>query len=189
MRVRLDRFSKFKAPKQGKDIHRLVTEQSDWLEDAFPETVRRYSEYPDAIKNVARLASSDVLNAYIIRLDRVARGLATIIFDQTVIHPRRGEVSGNDLDYWIAPPASNELHKDIATAVLLENTQLEHRRRHGCPHSVIGEIKTGQANPPEGLADIMFPVGDPAVLATPSGDDPFGVTKGGAQVQLYQAYR
>lgn len=200
MSVSLDNFSLLRAPKQARDIHRLVLDEIDWLRESFPDTVKRYEDVRKAVKNVARLAISEGINAYIIRKDKVAKGLATIIFDQTVLHPIAGRVDGNDLDYWLAKDADEELHNQTAACLLEENDRVSGRHHMYTSYDpvmgnrpdvqriipVMAAVKVGQPYPPIGLTESLSAVGEPSPLKTPDGGDPFGVTKGGTVLQLYR---
>lgn len=204
MSMSLEPFSVLKSPLQGLDSQRLVASQGDWLEDAWPGAAARYRDFWHAVKNVARLASNEGMQAYIIKKQRAAKGLATIIFDQVVIHPDEGEVTGYDLDYWLPPFTSESDH--MATALLLRSACEDlHRQRQLAsqgpltpsetqiplppvpvpPATYMATIRAGDINPATGLSIMMHEVGQPAVLSVPTGNDPFGVTKGGAVLQLY----
>jgi hypothetical protein len=203
MAIQLERFSIFKAPIQGPLLHDLVAQESDWLKEVFPGTVQRYRNKLHAAKNVARIAHSEGMRAFIIKEEKVARGIATIIFEQTVIHPTEGEFTGNDLDYWLASDATTDMHNNVAFKLMIENGHIDNARRGGYlptdpfggrdlsvklagPHPIMGTIVDNQQHPPIGLGYVMSPVGDPAVLRTPDGTDPYGLTKDGAEVQLYE---
>lgn len=212
MGVYLERFSRVKALKQGGEIHDLVRYQRDWLEDVRPDTVQRYRDLPHAIRNVARLAATEGIDAYIIRgkKHRMARGLATVVADQTVIHPdpEIGVVKGDDLDYWLRSYESNDFHAAVARSLVyasakphlgfidngpdnigmgaLLDKQGYHRAFATVPadqgdHLPLGLMGRQVASPPH-----MYARGEPAALSMPEGqEDRFGVTRGGAVVQLY----
>lgn len=175
--VSLERFSLWKAPSQGNRVKNLVEQNKDWLLGTYPGTVDRYRDYPHAVKNVARIAVNSQMDGYIVRHKNGHEiGLATTISGQTLVHPEKGEVTGTDLDYWLDPFLDDEsLH--LQTAVELV--------RVIDTENSIATIHPLRKFEPVGLGYIMTEVGNPAALATPTGEDPFGVTKDGTVVQLY----
>lgn len=204
MNVHLESFQQFFSPMQGRDLQRLISEEREWLSAEFPGTVKRYEDLRGSMRSVIRTAGRNYLRAFIIRNGKLARGIATVIFDQSVIHPAEGTFTGNDLDYWLAADAEHEEHAVVARELVGKNAGLEQKRRGEAKTSpqtgehymkgketgllpIMGTIRLGSHNPSVGLADVMQKVGEPAVLRTPSGADERGVTKGGAVVQLYQA--
>ncbi len=211
MIIELDPFSPAKSPKQalkslqqGRDIYHLVDAEKDWLEGVFPGTVERNRTFLSSWKNVVRIARNEQMKAFIVRQDKITKGLATTIFGQSIIHPSDGrQFTGTDLDYWLVPGLSMEEHNRVARR-LVDVSQEEYRRRAGraqegrqnitadlsgriaIPHqTIIGTIAKGDNNPALGLAYIMDSVGEPAELVTPDGKDDFGITKDGSILQLY----
>jgi hypothetical protein len=131
--------------------------------------------------------------------------VATIVFDQTLIHPDRkiGSVSGHDVDYWLDPSAGEEDHLSVAREIIRE-AKHESGRRHRWirsskttadqePVEVVATQRMDCDYPQaEGLYMVMNKVGTPAPLFTPrrsmdpaAPEDPYGLTKGGAVLQLY----
>lgn len=98
---------------QAKQLIRLVVAQTPHLAHDWRDVVAGYSTFTDAYRRVRRLAVSEELDAYIIRKDDTAIGLATVIRDQHIVHPSEGRVEGDDLDYWLKSLSSNGLHRAV----------------------------------------------------------------------------
>ncbi|HSW37239.1 MAG TPA: hypothetical protein VLG37_02615 [Candidatus Saccharimonadales bacterium] len=203
----LDRVSLPKSPKQAWDVKWLVEVERYWLKKDFPETVERYRDLPHSLYNLARLATHEGLRAYIIRRrsDKLAAGMATIICDQIVTHPVGGEIRGNDLDYWLGPDFPMSMHDATAEALLAESRKLTlalrgeycvgamgaEMDRRFVDHACFTTVREDQVHYPAGLTRRLGREGTErvAVLTTPYGGDPFGVTKGGVPLQLYHGSR
>ncbi len=184
-------------------MHLLVEGEKDWLVDMFPGAVENYRSPMTSIKNIARIARSEMMKAYIVRRGELAYGVATVIFGQSIVHPSVGTFMSTDLDYWIADGASEGYHEEVAFKLMLRSEDLYRQRRMSqqvvnqkgttdtselvpAPHqSIMGTIGKEDPNPSVGLGTIMIPVGEPATLTTPDGDDSYGITKDGRILQLY----
>ncbi len=201
MPIHLEEYNPLKAPKQGVDLHDLIRNERDWLAEVFPGTVKRYSGLLKAMGSVARIGRSKEVHAFIIRPSRhlgTAMGVATVIPDQAVRHPEKGRISGDDIDYWLGPQHSVDVHTLVAKQVMLASAKLALKRRgqrdeHGlyAPHRMFVAVPTGLSAASgynQGLTNNMDMVGDPAILSYPKGDDMHGITKDGAQVQVYQRH-
>jgi hypothetical protein len=140
--------------------------------------VAGYATFNSAYRRIRRLAASEELNAYIIREDDTAIGLATVVRDQHVVHPSEGEITGDDLDYWLKSLSSNGLHQAVV-ARLCEGQD----GRPTFATVVSGNAQQRQKEQAFGLQ--MRPVGGPASLST-GGPDQFMVARGGAEAQIYQ---
>lgn len=204
MAVELDKYSLIKAPKQAFDLHRLVRDERDWLIGIFPGAAERYRDLPHAVRNVARLATSEGFH-YLIRRDRAAVGVATLFMRQRVEHPVEGVIEANDVDYWLKGGSHEILHKEVANA-LLEASGREELRLTGFPRLTVEsqDSTAGEAGIEDavnalmtttplgqgynrGLHTLLSPKGVPAVLTTPEGSDPHDLTKAGDILQLYTA--
>lgn len=216
----LERFSESRltAIGQGIAVRGLIKQNEEWLSEAQPDTVRRYRSTPHAIRSVRRLAGADPdFNAFIIleELRGPALGLATLIANQTIEHPdsKIGVKVGNDLDYWLTPDTSMDIHHATAEA-LLKRSGIYSLHARGEIHSTVNTITIpdaglsvsfaslamrtkdqafavipqNSANPPEGLRAVLEPVGDVASLSFPTGpglSDKYHIAKDGAPSQLY----
>jgi hypothetical protein len=204
MRTRLDPYARLKAPKQGWDLKRLVAAEGDWLGEAWPGTAERYRDLLHAAKNVGRIAAKTDIMAFVIRDDEFkpgrAVGVATIIPHQMVLRqgteafdPERDVVAGSDLDYWLTEEAEGDRVTHSYTTLQLVNMWKKISNRPFHPSdtaygdmAAFAAVRTGLPNPAIGFGMHMEPVGGPARLATPDGNDSHGVTHGGAEVQLYR---
>lgn len=200
MALELESFSRLKAPLQARDVCGLIKSERGWLVNIFPGTVDRYRDYPHAVKNIGRLAQSELLHAFILRKDKVTQGLATIILDQSIVHPEEGPRWGVDLDYWLKKGSSRIDHEYTADALIQAAIKLEASRRQrdmdygrnasaylSSDYPMFATMRPGHEASPIGLADYLRPLGEPASLTTLTGADPYGVTKVGANLQLYYA--
>lgn len=185
----LDKFSVLKSPFQGHELHRLVARESGWLKEAYPGTVQRYCDWPHATKNVARVAINGGMEAYILREKQndLAIGIATIVFNQTVICPDKRTFHGHDIDYWLSEGMSQNDHVDAAFA-LIRKARWPNVSQRGAGKGLPDLIATMQLdvpNPSIGLDKAMKAVGEPVALAMSGGEDPYGISREGARVQLY----
>jgi hypothetical protein len=190
---------------QGTEIFAFVGRQGHWLDEQQPGTRQRNRDGAHSIYNPARMAHSEKLNAYLVRHDKAVVGLATIIFDQGLIHPEKGLYRGNDLDYIIEPGASTGDHAQVILDLLVEHRRLNDQRngelitsdwgvekRFHTPrkaasiHPAIATVPVGQSNPALGIALAMVKVGDPAHLGSTESGINEEVSRGGALAQLYQ---
>ena len=177
---------------QGRQLHQLVQKAQPWLEAIAPGTVERYRDTTHAIANVRRIATAEGMQAFIIKEHRVALGVATLIFDQTIVHPDAGEVAGTDLGYWVAEDVDDVLHRRIARELMQKNEYVMDMRNEGVPvehheYTLVTAVPTmlEPEHRPRGLEATMQPVGEPASLEVPSGTDTYGVTFDGLESQLY----
>ena len=204
--------SKPKVLQQGFGIRRLVASESDWLKQDPDRkyTAKHYANLFNAIGSVARIASSEDLQAYIIRdrRHRVAIGLATVIFDQSVVHPEIGIVRGNNLDYWLRPSSDHGFHKEVAEELVLVSRKLTTEFISKYPYGHGYDIDTKNYPPlfvavqndstippfgftqPEELHVLhhlsLKPVGEPRELSVPEGQkDRYGIAAVGRVTQLY----
>jgi hypothetical protein len=211
MGVYLEKYSKIKSPKQGYDVSRLVASEKEWLEQDRPETVRRYRDFQHAVKNVGRLAMYEDLRPYIIR-DRkhgVAKGLATIIFNQVVIHPDPaiGLIKGHNLDYWLNQAEDSDFHARVAEELVCATGRPEfvptklygsdyNGRQYDALFTVVQETET---NPPIGLMGCgtqifsdytLSALGEPGFLSVPEDwVDTYDVAGSGQKSQIYYRER
>jgi len=197
----LDSFSTLKAIPQGYHIGNVVHANRDKLKkDGRGGTVERYRDLPRAVKNVARLArharrKGNFLPFLIHEKGKnEVLGLATIVLNQTVIHPNLGAIRGDDLDYWadtslLSQARQDDLHKAVAREIVSRCAKPSALfRRHLFTTVVEGQqfLPLGLIEPAAGAGFIMDPVGEPAVLTMPGQkEDTFGVTRNPATVQVY----
>ncbi len=195
MSVYLERYSVPKAPKLGIDLHDLVRNERDWLQEAFPGTVERYRSLPRAIRNVFRIATDKGIEAYVIRNGRhlgQAIGIGTVIPNQTLIHPRLGWIDGTDVDYWLSPDISTETHELVALSLVRARARLAIKhlisgREKAAPNPMMVAVPEG-ATYNLGIQNIFHPFDGPAEVSTPDGDDPYGISKEGKVVQIYRSH-
>ena len=119
-----------------------------------------------------------------------AHGIGTVLFDQVLIHPRIGRIAGHDVDYWLDSIADGDIDAHTGVARILINTAAtevsrNYRVRNKTDLPVMAALDPHQQRFPKGLAKLLFPLGEPAVLATEPAEDPLGLTKGGAELQIY----
>ncbi len=176
--VGLEAFSKNHAIRQGLALHRLTHDGRvrDLLTTDYPSTLQRYRDWPHAIRNVARIAASGEVRAHIIRVDGVARGIGTIIFNQGIVHPDSTLVRGNNIDYWLGPALNGGVH-DAVVHQLLDHAE---KLNDDDNFAVIG-----LASQSSGFRRVMRPVGEPAQIASQVPGDPFDIANGGQLSQLY----
>ncbi|MDB5164776.1 MAG: hypothetical protein JWL89_402 [Candidatus Saccharibacteria bacterium] len=183
---------------QALNLSRLVSQEQDWLRQTRPETLQRYFD-PSVRgkKNINRLAKSNEVQAFIVRKSIVAIGLATIVFDRTVIHPSLGSVEGDSLDYWLRRGMDEATHRVVAEKLIAASQQINEEQRgpdnglssEAAPrrimHSMFAAVVQDVPNPSVGFAYHMDPMGEPASLKTELPSDRFDIAKGGALAQLY----
>jgi hypothetical protein len=201
MKIHLEGYARTRAPKQGIDLHELVRRERSWLEEPFPDTVTRYRSIPTSIKNVARAAMSEQVRAFVIRSDRhlgQALGVATLISNQTIIHPDETPITGIDTDYWIGAEESTKTHHAVAKQLVLASAKLALKLNGGVKRKATPAINSMFVAVPTGpdlevaqtynlgLQHLFEAVGRPAVLTVPGDEDPHGITKDGAVVQLFR---
>ncbi|HUD06672.1 MAG TPA: hypothetical protein VMR34_02185 [Candidatus Saccharimonadales bacterium] len=211
MGAHLEKFStnNLVAMKQAGEVFGLVNRQGDWLAQAQPDTAKRYSSPLRAIMSLHRTATNEGISAYIIREQKhkAAQGLATVIFNQSIVHPNPdiGIISGDDLDYWLTPGESQDLHRAVGDELVYASAKRRFRQnltKSSGVASVTGRymvfatVVEGHPNPPLGLIGDMAgyhptqlsPAGEPASLGVPEGvEDVFEVARKGAVSQVYQA--
>lgn len=208
--MNLEKFRLIFHKQQAREAATIVHEEEDWLSRVQPGTVERYQDEQHARYNIGRLAWSawgGEFNPYIVRENKVAKGLATIILNQQVMHPSFGSVEGSDLDYWLVKDASEKLHLDTVMVLILEGHRLtinwqQHGRRPKIPprlvhpsmlgskkpnaHQLFATVPISHPNPPIGFSnwEAMEKVGGPAKLI-PFGADKYDVARSGVLSQLY----
>lgn len=164
------------AVAQAFDLRRLVRHEKQWLKAAQPGTYARYENESKAVRSITRITRHrNQIEAHIVRRDRVAIGLATIIFDQQLVHPAEGSFQGDDLDYWLQRGEDIFTHRDVARRLLAAD--------HNRP--AMATIVQGHPNPARGLERVMQPVGEVASLSTGERPDPYEIARQGAAAQLY----
>ena len=204
--VFLEPFSviKSRAQSQAEDIKSLIATQFDWLETVQPNTVKAYSTPRKARKSVNHRAKSRELEAYIVKRDNAAVGLATIISNQRVIHPTEGLYEGYDLDYWLSLNQRPQTHKTTANLLISHfigrhNLAMRSRRqiinltlpgleaKNIWNYEAIASVLIDHPNPAIGFEESssMLAVGEPAVLTTDIPGDPYGMARDGKLAQLY----
>jgi hypothetical protein len=214
MGIYLEKYSVLKSPKQGYQIHKLTAHNFNWLaEDPDRrQTARRYNALIKSIRTVAKIALSDSVDAFIIRERKhtVAIGLASIIFDQSVVHPEEGIVRGNNLDYWVTRLSStNQISKSVAEELVDANMYLTQESFPTKDHvgtdteeivknypSLFVAVQDDSKISPAGFTNAdelhvseylrLKPLGEPAKLSVSEGqDDIHGIAAVGRTTQLY----
>ena len=202
----LDHFARSRSIFQGLEARGLVASDREWIEGWNPGMLHRYRDWRHAAANIFRLANANGFDAFLLRENRasVAKGIATHIYDQGVVHPTEGLIKATDVDYWLRADATPELHDEVAAAVAYSSAKKMLGFRNGGSrsgdrpkkgmHRIMTTIEVDHPHPPVGFINPdnrklwprLEPVGEPAVLSMPNGrDDPLGLTKGGKVVQLY----
>jgi hypothetical protein len=212
MGIYLEKFSSHRlgAGRQAFAVRSLVKENEEWLREQQPQTVTRYRDMSHAARNIHRLATADSrFNAFIAREEKGAPplGLATLISSQTVTRPDGSHYSGNDLDYWLAPDAEDEVHSAVAAALFAQSRVTSLKEYGYTSHMPVNDdeadliqrvavdrafavMPVGASNPPRGFRDVLQPVGQPVPLkAPPLIIDTFDIVKGGVVSQLYYMSR
>jgi hypothetical protein len=200
----LEPFSAAKAESQASEIRGLVAQEVDWLEEVQPSTVKAYNSRRRARRTVVHRTRSSELEAYIVKRDDVAIGIATVIAGQRVIHPTKGLYEGYDLDYWLMRGQRTEAHRTITSLLIGQfvgnhNASMALRRRalertgpifsaeNIWKYKAIASVLVNHPNPAIGFEEVpsMVAVGEPAVLTTDIPDDPYGMSRDGKLAQLY----
>lgn len=189
----LDRYLADKKDFQGAMLHELAKKEEAVLAEIFPGAYERYGKSTEkAAGNVGRIAASEALHAFIIRWERldIAHGIATIIFNQTIIHPSLGRITGHDMDYWLGEEADSDpkAHRDVASRLIMTASNEfvnDPGQRALLDLPLFAALRPQQPRFPVGLAKIMEPIGEPSVIQTDPPEDKYGITKGGAPLQLY----
>jgi hypothetical protein len=183
--IELEPFSesKFHSVSQAHDLKQLVEQERGWLMAVQPGTVERYQSRLKGARNIMRIAGHRhdpevPAEANIIRRDRAAIGIATIIRNQQIVHPDEGLFTGNDVDYWLRLGERGTTHTAAAQAVLAQAGQ-----------AAIATVIEGHPNPAIGFSRIerMRQVGVPAQLSTGDRKDVFDIARQGLVSQLYVA--
>lgn len=128
-----------------------------------------------------------------------------MVHDRTIIHPEEGEIHGDDIDYWLESEAGDTVHMSVAQDVLAEVASVWNDARDksapedssmpGSEYPYFFTVPAGESRPlNRGLfypfeVDIAFreprKIGGAAVLRTTDPGDPYGLTRGGAMLELY----
>jgi hypothetical protein len=141
--------------------------------------VERYQSIPRSAENIRRIArhrrAPDVpVEAAVVRRGEIALGLATIIRNQSIVHPDEGTFDGADIDYWLRRGEAAETHQEVARQLLAQ-----------AGRCALATIIENHPNPAVGLPALMDPVGEPAQLTTGERYDTFEVARPGQVAQLY----
>lgn len=170
---------------QALEVSRLVREESLWITEDFPGTVERYVSRRRALKSLARTATHEGIEAYVLRMRKkgIAYGVGTIILDQTVRHPEEGSIRADDIDYWLGFNAVYDaaMHQRAVQALMRKAMFLG----SDAPAIMATASPRRLERQAVGFECLMDRIGDPAVLSTASGEDPWGLTRGGAKLQLF----
>jgi hypothetical protein len=150
---------------------------------------------------------SEIAKAFVVRDAIQPVGLASIIFDQTLIHPEAGKVTGNDLDYWLIPDVSRGSHTETARLLIAANLAVEAARSQAvnmtvsedginvghamhvparAPNQAFATIAPDEVNPAIGFAFTMDRVGEPASVTAERPSPYFDVARGGVALQVYR---
>ena len=165
--AKLEAFSLHRVFQQGYDAHRVVSRRSFEMQRNSESTYDRYKSYPKAIKNIARLATSSDIQAFIVREDGHNRmvGFASIIPNVIVRTVEGQEYAGSDLDYFLDDRVPEIMHESVAKALIGQNTRIAQRDPNYDPldtqhimvvNSSPSEDRSGILN--RGLLDIVPPV-------------------------------
>jgi len=176
--ITLEAFSRDRrqAVAQALDLRNLVVHEKQWLKQAQPGTLARYETKTDGMHNISRtIRRHGEMTAHIVRRDRVAIGLATVIFNQTIVHPTEGTFEGNDLDYWLKKGTDIFTHKQVVERLVAAN--------HDLP--ALATVIASHPNPALGFEKVMETVGEPALLRAAGGADKYDVARQGQLAQLY----
>ncbi|HMS23469.1 MAG TPA: hypothetical protein PKB09_01535 [Candidatus Saccharibacteria bacterium] len=165
--AKLEAFSLHRVLPQGHDAYRFVSRRSFEMQRSSANTYDRYRSFPRAVKNIARLATSSEIDAYIVREDGRNRmvGFASIIPNVTVRAADGKEYTGSDLDYLLDDRVPEIMHESVAKALIGQNTRIAQRDPSFNPidtqhilvvNSSPSEDRSGILN--RGLLDIVPPV-------------------------------
>jgi hypothetical protein len=182
---------------RASEVSRLVRNNL-WLpETVYADAAKQYARATKGALNLFNLATQREVRAGILRehtyndaLDRVihdtAVGLGWIISSQTIRHPGEDlNVQGTHLDYWLdgSLDADPEAHEAAAHCLLIEQREMSDSDA-GAPYAFATVVPDAE-HQPVGFAQHLECVGFPAQLSVPGGNDPYGIVKGGATLQLY----
>ncbi len=180
----LERFAVPWVPraKQARELNLLVAGEP-WLQTIFRGTAKRYETRKSARRSVARISEHKGIEAFVIRKGKIAFGIGTIITDQTLYHPTEGGIRGDDLDYWLGRHGLNDakMHEQTVQKLVLEAIAAG----SDAPNLMATAQPKQLAVQPLGFPSILQPVGEPARLGTDLRNDPWGLTKDGAVLQLF----
>lgn len=210
MGIYLEKYSFYKSPLQGREIHQLVVSEKDRLDQERPDTLKRYADDIVSMRSIARIALSKEVMAFIVRDDKLDRaiGIATVIMNQAVVHPEIGEIQGNNLDYWIKESCEESIHN--AVGIELEDTGKllkpvlfvneigapVNRKKFKKSNPIFAVVQIDDLNPPIGLmgnsaqmkGHSLVSRGEPAILTPPEGRiDTYDVAGSGRISQIYYA--
>ncbi len=176
MSIFLEQFSFSKSPFQARDLNRLTEHErvQKHLLETNPLALERYTGRLNAIKNIVSLANSATSETFMIRKNDVAKGVATIALDKTIIHPVEGAYTGSHLMYWMAPGMNDSVHGEVAESILDTAAGLS------IPSPYVAYVNRGKVN---GFRSCLKPIGEQAVLEVVSTDS-FRFTSMPAQLYI-----
>lgn len=166
--IEIDSFTGLEQERQAYDIRQLVKREKRWLGVVRPDTLTRHRNLHKSTETLARMVLDNDISLHIIRRDKVAVGLGTIIRSLTVRHPIEEETyTGKQIDYWAQKDVSNESHREIAS--LLAGL-------HGYEGTVLGLLTASEMGRARGIPQTMQPVGSPSRLEVIAADDRFNIS-------------
>jgi hypothetical protein len=190
MSIEFEPFNPKIAATQASHLIELVKTEQEWLHQSFPDTLKRYNQGIDAaIDRLIDTAShQEEINAFILRQNKIAVGIGTVIFNQAIKHPdMKGSIHGSDIDYWLSTSLSSnpEAHLLVASELLTKGlrgclAEEEIKRRR-----VFATVMPDAQNPSYGFDFVMEKYHEPAVLSTGSIRDAYKLTKDRVLLQLY----
>jgi len=108
---------------QATKILELVQQKRNYLEKDPDRklTAMRYLDEDASVSSQKRTATNTGIDAFTIvdNLSNRCEGIATVIFNVSVMHPDVGIVAGHNLDYWLSESSSDELHREVAEKLVI----------------------------------------------------------------------
>ncbi len=176
-------FSDTAAEVQAAELHQLVLAEKEWLEAARADTFQGYGTERAAFDSLRRVIRSRTLNGYVLRRDRDAIGIGTVVSGLVIRDPSsnyfsRSLLYGDQIDYW-----TEEMSQEDHTAVAL--TLAEATRTP----TVLGVLSEAEMERAEGIVAMMEPIGKPGRIKIQISGKTYGSPRDMAPLQVYMYER
>jgi len=178
--VWLDKFAHTsrQAATQAAQLHPFIKRRKQELRGIDPVIYNIFGKsFFRCLGNIVELGADSAAGYYIVRDETAVMGLATVLYDRSILHPSVSIFEGNQIDYWLPEGSGIAAHEDTVAAIVDELA--------GEGVVLLASSARAHPNPQLGFAHHMQTVGEPVALLYAANEGCYSRLSGEPEAQLY----